>query len=713
MAATLLSCGLLLPTTALFAQLPSVELHGLPQSAMQAGTSVEMLVTEGAYLDELDHLRFTTDSSPLGLGKQEHAHPLQCKRLPTGAMRITASPQAQLGLWDVQAVGRFGMSNPRRLLLTRSPVVRVASEHAQPATAMALPPRTIVSAFYSPQQRSYYRVELSPGDRLKVVAAARLLDSRAVPNLVLIDEQGRECARARAAGDWPAEIDFAVTRSGSYLLATHDFLFHGGGAYPYVLEYTLSDASDEKSEPELGQLLKPRLPDGTANARSQLSGFAYSGFASVPATTTSAKAELEPPFQIEDSLRAHDSKHFDFVARRGQNLWLEIASAAFGQLTDPRMLLFKIDPQNSDNHQRLLDVDDGPAFGDAAVRIRLLDPQVGWSVPEDGRYRIQIEDNEQGPRPADACSFRLTVKEAEPQFKLLAYHPYPNNNPATAKPTGSNLMLGGTETVRVLVVRCSGFADAIMLSVENLPPGVTAAPAIIAPSQSIAALTLQCEEQALAWNGPIRVVGKAAELTSTAESATIVWPVIPTRNVVEARPSSGLSLHVNAAESAPLRVQIGEPEQMHECSPASSLQIPVEVIRRAGGEGTCLLRPQDLPPKITVAELSIPADQSTATLEVKTAADTPAGEYTFWMQNETKVKWRENPQALARAEALLQQLNEQLAAADDEQKPQLEAAIGETTRQIEGLRPRSAEKELTVWLPTNLIRLRVAASKSN
>ena len=134
--------------------------------------------------------------------------------------------------------------------------------------------------------------------------------------------------------------------------------------------------------------------------------------------------------------------------------------------------------------------------------------------------------------------------------------------------------------------------------------------------------------------------------------------------------------------------------------------------RREGGNAPCLLLPKHLLAKVTTPELPIDADQSEGNCELTVAADAPLGEFNFWMENETKVKWRDNPQALQRAEGRLIELNDRLAqTSESERQQKLHASIALVTAQIEALKGTTAERELTVWLPTTTQRVRVVAKE--
>jgi hypothetical protein len=143
-------------------------------------------------------------------------------------------------------------------------------------------------------------------------------------------------------------------------------------------------------------------------------------------------------------------------------------------------------------------------------------------------------------------------------------------------------------------------------------------------------------------------------------------------------------------------------------SRGGKLPFPVKVVRRTGGAGKCTLRPQNLPPKVTLGEIAIEGDKTEATPELTVAPDAPLGEYTFWMQNETPIKWRPNPQALSVAEAYAAKLK---AAAEDpaqaSEKTKLDEALKAANERVELLKKSTAERDVTAYFPTTPLRIRI------
>lgn len=702
-----------------FSQIPTIEVSALSQPAAQAGSAFKLSIASGNHTDELRQLVFS--HAGLSATSVTTAGPVLSEEpIATGAFDVRVSQDTPPGIHEVRAVGRFGVSNPRPLLVTSKKVASVDRDHTNATTAVDLTPDAIYAGRCSPQNRNYFRVALSAGDSLHACAYAKQLDSRAMLSAVLFDSDGHELKRGRAIGSWPAELTFLAPESGEYLLVIHDFLYRGGNEYPFVLEAAVTGEGQPALPLETDQLLRPVLSQ-------PLGGYRFAQPARVAAENTPVSTTVEKessdrdasssrtvPFQVAGSLSGKSHSAHDFQAQKGQQLWIEVRSAQLDQLTDPHLIVYRVTggPEApGEKLQQIAENDDGPTIGGPAMQIRNRDPYLAWTAPEDGTYRIQLRDQEAGKRPPDSLSYLLTVREPNPDFELLAYRQFPTNNAATARPHGSNLPRGGTESIHVLAVRKDGFAGAIDVTAEGLPPSVHCAPIVIPPGATDGMLTMVCDQEAEAWVGDVRVVGRPQgeqqQPEKIANCGTIVWPASPARNAIRSRLAASLSVCVNALDTAPLSVSLAE-ETTLQTAQGSKLSIPITVTRRTGGKVACLLRPQHLPPKTSLGEVRIQADKDSASAELSVAADTPPGEYTFWMQNETKIKWRANPQSLERAESYLATLKSALELPEppaDKQK--IEAAIKSTTEKIEKLKKQTAEQERTVWLPTSPVRIRI------
>jgi hypothetical protein len=106
-----------------------------------------------------------------------------------------------------------------------------------------------------------------------------------------------------------------------------------------------------------------------------------------------------------------------------------------------------------------------------------------------------------------------------------------------------------------------------------------------------------------------------------------------------------------------------------ETSLGGKLDIPLELVRREGFAEAVKLVATNVPAEVKPADVDIPADQSAGTLNVAiTNAQAKPGVYSFFLRADTKISYRRNPEAVARAEAELEALQQQ---------------IGELTRLVE------------------------------
>ncbi len=719
----LLSALLTLPTT--FAQIPAIQLSALSRAVGQAASSFPVRVSEGEQLDECDRLVF---SHPGIVATLQTAAPKLLDEQPQpqfGQFTVAIAPEVPAGIYEVRAKGRFGLSNPRAFLVTQSPVQLVEVEHTKKETAVDLSLQQITVDKTYPQRRNFYNVTLAANDRLYVCGHARRIDSRAVVALALLDTAGHEVARARAIGEFPAELTYKVNQAGTFTLVAYDFLYQGGEGFSYAIQASVDAANtDTPPENELKRLCATS-GDSIRVARTDVTGGSAKPLVSDPtaaivqtlaatvATPTNANAERSAPFTERGRfLPTTPSINFDFKANAGQVLWIEVNSSKLDQLTDPRIIVYKVnrDANGKETLQQLAEQDDAATIGPAGMKLRQRDPYIQFTAPENANYRILLADNATGKRPTEAVNFVLTVREPQPSYELLAYQPFPSKDPAQSKNWASNLMRGGTETIHVLVLRRDGFGDAIELSVEGLPPGVTSEKAVVPAGGTEAMLILRAAEDAADWFGEIKVVGRsmgATPIERIAMAGTTLRGTTPTRNTIESRLAANLALRVNGLDTAPLLVTLGDGQTL-EMSRGGKLPFPIKVTRRAGGAGKCTLRPQNLPTKVTLGEIAIEGDKSEATAELAIAPDAPTGEYTLWMLNETPVKWRPNPQALAAAEAYAAKVK---AASEDPakaaEKPKFDEALKAANDRVEQLKKSTAERDVTTYLPTTPLRIRI------
>ncbi|RMF40706.1 MAG: hypothetical protein D6753_11080 [Planctomycetota bacterium] len=722
-------------------EFPAIELHGWSRMAVQQDRSIRLRPL-GQRLEELDRLLLWPSGLVLPVLRQPPG-PLQDVGPSTGAFHLDASHLAA-GIYEARVAGRFGLSNPRRLLVTRQPVHRVEGDISHPGLARDAAPGKIYEDLCAPRGRRYFRIALQKGQRLEAVVYAPQLDSRTIGRLILTDAAGQELSKGVAVRQWPARVVCDAPADGDYYLAVHDALYRGGEHFGYLLELSRSE-SGNPAPLELDTLLLPVLdPNATASRLKYDLPARVWGMALRPPQpvlqlnsflgASPDRPSLDRPdswwigdWEPTDLLAEHPSQDLDrpasaapgveFSARQGQPLWIEVQSSQWSQLTDPHVLIYQIADQSGraiEPPKLLAERNDGTTLGPPDMRLIARDPMFPWSPPTDGRFRCVVQDDQGGRRPTRARRFLLEVRPPRPDFAALAWPLYPHNNAAAARPSGLQVMRGGTAAVRLIVARRDGFNAPLLAQAIDLPPGVHSSIAWIAPGQMEGTVILTGDDDAPQWTGPIRIVVAQPDQPLSrrqAIPATVVWGATPERNGIESRLCGTLGLHVLASDTAPISVRLGE-QTLASVRAGKKLAVPIRLVRREGAQADCILRPQQLPPKVGLGEVRVGGKSSDATAELTVAADAPPGRYTFWMLAETQVKWRANPQSVARIEAYLQTLRQALEQSSDATRRELESAIEQQSAALEKARQAAAEQQLTVWIPSTPLELEILPPES-
>lgn len=620
------------------AQFPVIELAAITPPVGQVGTTVDVSVTAGENLDGIEQLIFS-DPRIVAQRDTQETQPVR--------FQVTIPADVEPGRYELWAVGAYGISNPRVFLVSQHPVqtqLAVSQDESQPTSLdTQLESETSLSIHHraTAARIDYYRFSGSAKSPLRVRLDAQRIDSRMIGQLQLLGPDGRTLQTSRGAdGVDPKGLIIPAGVSGEFTLAVHDFLYRGGDRYFYVLN--IESAADE-AEPEIVSTGSGRLPTGDGleaiTIRSPQHELQQVIWRDSP-------IELSPPCTIESRFQPDRREHvYHFSAQAGKQLSIEVASQRLGQRTDPRLVVERqeVAADGKITWHPVASEDDPPAIGDVAMRLRSKDPSLLFTAPAPATYRIRIRNLDTGQTLSTEPRYRLTLSEPQPDVHLVALMPYPHSDVAQTRPRGCLLLRGDAQPIRVLATRRDGFVGPIELSVPNLPPGLSCSPVTIAPNQSEAVLMVVASDDAAKWTGEIDVIGTWSsgdeQRSSTAAAATVIWGTGEQRDVIRTRVATKLRLAASDQSATPLTVQLGG-DSTASAKPGTSLSLPITLIRREGGEVAVVLRPRNLPPGVTAAEVTVPADQSAGTLQLNVAADAKPGRYSVWVQAEAKVKFK-------------------------------------------------------------------------
>ncbi len=698
-------------------QLPTAELTAIAPLGAKAGSETELRWSAGNRLDEVEQLRFSHPGITAELATDD---PLAFsdKRQPRyGHFRVKVADSVPPGRYEVRAAGRHGVSNPRLFLVhaLAGGDLRTAPSSAKDSPT-DLPLDTLYQSKTDAAKVHYFALHAEAEQTLRVDCLASRIDTLAIPVLTLFDAAGRTIQMQSGSDNSDPQLIIESQQAADYVLTVHDAIYRGGEEFGYVIVAQIDDqATDLVSPQDETSRWKPQPGQVPAALTANAAAVTAEMFGDViEIEETSDAKTITPPCTLHAWFDSRDDEDvYEFSAQKGQQLVIDVVSHRIGQPTDCRVVVQRAEPQPSGDPQwkQVAIGDDIQNIGDAALKLWSADSQLTFTAPQEATYRLVLRDLDTGQTLQKSQQYFVQLRRPEPRFDLVAYRPFPAKDANSSRPIGSQLFRGGTEAIRVYCLRKDGWTGAVELTVEGLPAGVTCAPATIAANQNQAQLTLVAAEDAGKAIADIQVTGRASDAAGSpsqrATSAVITWGRGQLRESIRSRMSNDLTIAVSDKDLLPVSVSIGD-GKIPEVKKGESLTLPVKLKRREGGKVNYIVRPRDLPPKVTSGDVTIAPDKDEANVVLKVAGDAPAGTYSLWLQAETKIKVKPNPQALERAQAYrahLQKLRDDPAKADRHEA--IDAAIKAADGRIAAAQGAAKDQELTLFLPSPHLSIRI------
>ncbi len=481
----LVFCGILF-TPKLHAQLPDPRLTVVTPAGARKGETVSLVVT-GTNLAAAE-LRFSNSQISAVVDEKD---PLK--------FSVTVPASVPPGLYEVRAAGKHGVSNSRRFEVSALPEVAASEKANKPEDSQELALPCIVYGSMKRDRMLWFKVSGVKGRPLVADCRASVLDSKMEALLVLRDADGRELARSRGKPlTWTPAADAPL------FLTLRDFITAGGPEYFYRLH-----VGSPAEVPPL-QLRAPLLPwplPPASTPEKEPNDPAH-------ATKLALPAQIQGEFYPE-----RDADAFEFDAKKGEPIWMEVVSHRAGAPTHARLV---IEPVLKDKAAGValpepVVIDEAPFFlGDVDFNGEHFDPIGSFTPKEDGTYRVVLRDINNGSVPSHDRRYVLSLRKASPDFALVCAALLPTPNTQFKGTSGSLLQVRGTGilpgqvfALRVLALRKDGFDGAIELCADKLPPGVVVEPSVIGPGQSEGVLLIKVAADAKPWAGAIRLFGTA------------------------------------------------------------------------------------------------------------------------------------------------------------------------------------------------------------
>lgn len=672
LSACLLLVAIAAPT---LADLPSPQFHRVSPIGINAPGDTE-LTALGADLEGADSLLFE--------------HPgLRATFVKDKVFKLSVSADVPPGTYDVRAVGRFGVTNPRLLAISHGlQDVSEVEPNNSADKAQSLPLNAALNAQSDGNNQDLFRVSLKQGQQIVIDCLSARLDTEMDPMLVLFGPTGQQLA---SNGDYYGRdpmIAFKAPADGDYVIEVRDLTYRGG--YPYrlivtdrphienvfpravqagqavelsVLGWNLGHGS-HPSQWKSGDLTFEELKWNYTGSSAVTSTGAYrflehaTAHSVLPtaATCTLVGEQVAPlganaqVLLITDSPTQVEAEPND-TREQAQPLTLPATlSARFDRDRDVDWYSFETDDKGgpygfdvyseriagrADSYLAVTDEKGNMAgsLDDFGHRIssfdgHLRDPSGTINLSPKTRYRVMVKDTY--GRGGARFQYVLSVRKPQPDFFVGSMTPGPNM-------AGTTIWQGGAEHLDLVVHAKDGFADSIVISAEGLPPGLHAGPLTIT-NNSRGTLVLWADDNAAPWTGAVKLFA-----TAKVGETTLRREVRAYSRVLNQVGSRETREHIFAIrERAPFNLSI-EPDQIT-VEQGQKADVKLKLVRHWGDfKNAVNFQPLNFPGGFQLGNGTINADQTEVTLSITVQAGTRPADYTLAVLGQAQVPFNKDP----------------------------------------------------------------------
>ncbi len=656
-----LACSLALISASVFAQqvtLPLPRLLTVMPMGGQAGSTVDVSIT-GENIEDVTELQFSTPN-------------ISAKLVAENKFSVTIAADAPVGVYDARVMSRLGVSSARAFSVNKLPEITRTKANNSADAAMPLEMGVICNAFATKRTVDFYSFQGAKGKRVAVDCAAVGIDSRLTPVVVLGDTQGHDLLVNRTGG----VIDFTPPADGTYLVKVNDLTFGGGERYFYRLAVQeVKGGGPAPRQPQTQTVSAMSWPPADLTAAAAMQE-------REPNNKPAEAQKITLPCDIAGSFYpAADVDTYEFAAKKGETWWVEVASERLGLNTDPFVLVQQVKDGKATDLAELYDIappmktsSNGYSYDGPVYDAGSPDVNGKFEVKEDGIYRLAVRDLFGGTRKDPNNIYRLIVRQAAPDFSLAAWavHMTLRNGDRSALSKPIALRQGDSRLYEVAVIRRDGFDGEIEISMENLPPGVSAAGLKIGKGKPYGHLIITADGDAKRGFSLARIVGKAtingAPVTRLCRMASTEWPVKDAHGEIPApRLVADVPVSVTESEQAPVSITAGN--KVLNAKAGETLKIPLALTWRNEFNGTSI-KVRAYSDGITgIKEFEIPLKAASHEVAIDLAALKVApGDYTIAFQSLGICKYRYNAAGVPLAEAEAKKAEVELAAAAAEAK---------------------------------------------
>ncbi|HBJ38521.1 MAG TPA: hypothetical protein DDZ51_27955 [Planctomycetaceae bacterium] len=636
---------------------PTTQLTSLFPAGASAGTTTDVTIA-GEHLDDASRLVFAIPGITSEPKCDQTGKPIP------NVFLVTTQGDVAIGKIDLWVQGKFGLSNPRRFFISNLPEVSIVKGGTQQSMAVEVEKNTVVNSTTVANGSAWFKFQGASGSSLFL--NLQLPDAFTEPVVRVVDPAGRSILQARSpTRSFPLTVD----QDGEYLIEVRDLLFRGGDTFG--LRFWVSD---QPLDVEPTDSMASAFVDGSEQKR--VLAASQAGDDGVPDDLIVNPGE-GPPFEhIGRFPLGGKPATFLLNAQANDVYWIDVWSHRLGFPTDASLIIEEVQPSGggNENAQFVAEAPDIEYSSSArGFELDSRDAIFKFIAPRDGQFRLSLRDIFNTHEGALPHPYRLSIRRASPGFNLVVVPdqgPRNQPNPTTLSVLPATLRRGGVSSLRVFAQRQDDFAGPITITAEGLPPGVQCLGAVVGPGDYCVALPFYASEDAPAWAGLIRVIGKAMvqdeEVIQTAATGTPIWNARdPRQDNFQVRTTQGIGLSV-IEELAPVLLE-PEIDQVIEAKSNEKISVKLKVTRRHGYEAIFNIRPFVIgnSDKGSVAEQTIQPAIDSVSIELNLASyGLLPGEHCFLFHGHAdRYSYRKNFEALEISQTQLNQATDQLAVA--------------------------------------------------
>ena len=545
------------------------------------------------------------------------------------AARITVAPGTPPGMRELRLLTDHGVSTATTFEVGDLPeITSVYKTNKSEDAATVTLPVAINGTLAQSGESDWFRFPATKGQRLTFNLKAERLNPQAAafffPTLHLFDANGTELAKNLGKYGVDPFLQYTVPADGTYLIQVHDLLWHGNPASIYrltmgeiVAEGVLSPSWAHPGETVSAQIVPT---DATLVKTSASPPFALHVPAGADGVTIVTTPVGDAPLLVSDLTDGGVPNGVSAPPIALPALFRGAIGGA-GQ-TDTFAVHAPTGGMTLDLYAQRIG---SPLHGQVTVRAKNgevvaqrtadedADVTLPNAFPQPGDYTVEIGDAE----GAGGATYRYCWEATSSRVPDLHL---------TVAPDVANLSPGTSTTLRVQIDRrhgSGGIERPMTLRVSGLPPGVTAAPAVLLPDMNEAVVVLTASPDAAGGTGNLSVVEGTLMTPPKHENGAeipITRPAHPNElysvnNNQLVLPRTTLAIAVQATSPA-FTLDVAKGMSELTLKDGKDVAIPITITRRDGFKGSLFVSVQGLPGGIYPSQgnYNIPPDKTEATI---------------------------------------------------------------------------------------------------